>query len=125
MEGHIVDSLILAKVMDLILAAGADYEVVDVHIGKTNLDLSRARLEVSAKDEETLDALLVELQAHGANRLSQRDAELTEADLAGVLPAGFYSTTNLPTAVRLNGHWTPVENPEMDCGLVVLGDGRV
>ncbi|PLS74765.1 MAG: TIGR00300 family protein [Actinobacteria bacterium] len=125
-EGHIVDSLILAKVMDIILAAGADYEVVDVHIGKTNTDVSRARLEVSADDDATLDALLVELQAHGANRVAQQQhAEVVEADSAGVLPAGFYSTTNLPTAVRLAGHWTPVENPEMDCGLVVLGDGRV
>ncbi|MEO7836070.1 MAG: TIGR00300 family protein, partial [Acidimicrobiales bacterium] len=119
------DSLILAKVMDLILAAGADYEVVEVHIGKTNTDVSRARLEVSADDEATLEDLLVELQAHGANRTARRDAEIVEADGAGVLPAGFYSTTNLPTAVRLDGHWTPVENPEMDCGLVVLDDGRV
>ncbi|HVE47396.1 MAG TPA: TIGR00300 family protein [Acidimicrobiales bacterium] len=125
MEGHIVDSLILAKVMDLILAAGADYEVVDVHIGKTNVDLSRARLQVTADDEETLENLLVELQAHGANRLSQQDAEVVEADRAGVLPTGFYSSTNLPTAVRLDGHWRAVENPEMDCGLVVLHDGSV
>ena len=36
-----------------------------------------------------------------------------------MLPAGFYSTTNLPTEVRLDGHWVPVANPEMDCGLVV------
>ena len=124
-EGHIVDSLILAKVMDLILAAGADYEVVEVHIGKTNTDVSRARLEISAADGATLEALLVELQAHGANRVAHGDAEVVEADRSGVLPAGFYSTTNLPTAVCLAGHWTPVENPEMDCGLVVVGDGRV
>src|SRR5207249_2155095 len=32
---------------------------------------------------------------------------------------GFYSTTNLATDVRVNGHWRPVENPEMDCGIVV------
>ncbi len=124
-EGHIVDSLILAKVMDLILATGADYEVVEVHIGKTNTDVSRARLEVTAADEATLDALLVELQVHGANRVVQRDADLTAADRDGVLPTGFYSTTNLPTAVRMNGHWVAVDNPEMDCGLVVLDDGRV
>ena len=124
-EGHIVDSLILAKVMDLILAAGADYEIVAVEIGKTNADPSHARLEVKAEDEEALAGLLVELQAHGANRVDQRDADLATADLDGVLPSGFYSTTNLPTAVRLAGRWTPVENPEMDCGLVVLPDGRV
>ena len=120
-EGHIIDSLILAKVMDLILAAGADYEVVDVSIGKTKTDVSRARLEVMA-DEDTLSSLLVELQAHGANRLVELDAELAVADRDGVLPPGFYSTTNLPTAVRVDGRWIAVENPEMDCGLVVAGD---
>jgi lysine-ketoglutarate reductase/saccharopine dehydrogenase-like protein (TIGR00300 family) len=39
-----------------------------------------------------------------------------------VLPEGFYSTTNLHTEVRIGGHWRPVGNPEMDCGIVVAGD---
>ena len=123
-EGHIIDSLILAKVMDVILASGADYAVLDVEIGKTNLDGSRARLEVTAEDDAALESLLIELQVHGANRVSQNDAELVEADRDGVLPAGFYSTTNLPTSVRVDGRWLDVENPEMDCGLV-LSSGRV
>ncbi|MDQ3756992.1 MAG: TIGR00300 family protein [Actinomycetota bacterium] len=124
-EGHIIDSLILAKVMDVILAAGADYRMLDVDIGKTNTDVSRARLEVSTDDDASLEALLVELQAHGANRVEQSDAELVACDRDGVLPAGFYSTTNLPTWVRIDGRWTPVENPEMDCGLVVRDDGSI
>ena len=33
-EGHIIDSLILAKVLDAIVDAGADYRMVDVDIGK-------------------------------------------------------------------------------------------
>jgi lysine-ketoglutarate reductase/saccharopine dehydrogenase-like protein (TIGR00300 family) len=123
-EGHIIDSLILAKVMDRILAAGADYEVVEVHIGKTNVDASRARITVTAPDEESLEALLEELQVHGANRVHGGDAELVEADVDGVLPAGFYSTTNLPTAVRIDGHWIEVENPEMDCGIAVIDGAR-
>ena len=123
-EGHIIDSLILAKVMDRIVAAGADYEVVEVQIGKTNADASRARINVSAPDEESLEALLEELQVHGANRVHAGDAELVAADVDGVLPAGFYSTTNLPTAVRIGGHWIEVENPEMDCGIAVIDGTR-
>ena len=118
-EGHIIDSLILAKLMDVILAAGADYRVLEVNIGRTNRDLSRARLEVEAPDEDLLASLLVELQAHGANRVNPTDAELVVSDRDGVLPAGFYSTTNLPTAVRVAGRWVEVANPEMDCGLVL------
>jgi lysine-ketoglutarate reductase/saccharopine dehydrogenase-like protein (TIGR00300 family) len=118
-EGHIIDSLILAKVMDLVLAAGADYEVQSVHIGKTNRDVSRARIQISAPSDEVLGPLLSQLQAQGANRVVQGDAELVTADTDGVLPAGFYATTNLPTWVRVDGRWIGVVNPEMDCAIVV------
>ncbi len=124
-RGHIIDSLMLAKVLDVILEAGADYRIVDVEIGRTSTDASRAVLEVTAGDEDLLARLLDGLQVHGANRLATQDAHLVVADRDGVLPEGFYSTTNLPTQVRLHGRWVDVENPEMDCGLVVLPDGRV
>jgi lysine-ketoglutarate reductase/saccharopine dehydrogenase-like protein (TIGR00300 family) len=118
-EGHIIDSLILAKVMDLVLAAGADYEVQSVDIGKTSRDVSRARIQISAPNDEVLGPLLSQLQAQGANRVVQGDAELVAADTDGVLPAGFYATTNLPTWVRVDGRWVSVVNPEMDCAVVV------
>jgi lysine-ketoglutarate reductase/saccharopine dehydrogenase-like protein (TIGR00300 family) len=59
---------------------------------------------------------------HGANRIGDRDASLEPCAQDGVLPAGFYSTTNLPTEVRIAGRWLAVVNPEMDCALVVGGD---
>jgi lysine-ketoglutarate reductase/saccharopine dehydrogenase-like protein (TIGR00300 family) len=119
--GHIVDSLLLAKILDAILEAGCDYEIADVSIGKTNLDASTARIAVSG-DDEVLGPLLDELQLHGANRTEQADAAVVVADAAGVLPTGFYSTTNLAGSVRVDGDWVPIVNPEMDCGLV-LRDG--
>ena len=122
LEGHIIDSLILAKVMDVVLTAGADYRVLELDVGRTNADTSLARLEVTAADDAALAALLVELQVHGANPTTTADAEVVAADRDGVFPAGFYSTTNLPTSVRMDGHWLEVENPEMDCGIVVAGD---
>jgi lysine-ketoglutarate reductase/saccharopine dehydrogenase-like protein (TIGR00300 family) len=119
LEGHIVDSLLLAKVLDLILESEADYRITSFDLGRTNLDPSRAVIEISTDDEVTLDALLEQLQVHGANRASQGDASLVACETDGVLPAGFYSTTNLATDVRVDGHWRAVENPEMDCGIVV------
>jgi lysine-ketoglutarate reductase/saccharopine dehydrogenase-like protein (TIGR00300 family) len=121
-EGHIIDSLILAKILDTILAAGADYRILDVSIGRTNSDQSRAVVQIDAIDDDALTALVEQLQVHGANRVSDRDATTAACDQDGVLPAGFYSTTNLPTEVRIDGHWLPVVNPEMDCGLVVTGE---
>jgi len=124
-EGHIIDSLILAKILDSIVDAGADYRILDVDIGRTVTDTSQARIEITADDEEVLATLVAGLQLHGANRVSATDALLVPCEVAGVLPEGFYSTTNLPTEVRIDGHWVPVENPEMDCALVVLDGGRV
>jgi len=120
--GHIVDSLILAKILDTILDAGCDYEIVEFTIGKTSVDSSRARIEVSG-DHDVLGPLLDQLQIHGANRSATADAILAPAEVDGVLPASFYSTTNLATDVRIDGEWLAVENPEMDCALVVA-DGH-
>src|SRR5437762_10887112 len=124
LEGHIIDSLIFAKVLDVILAAGGDYRVVDVDIGKTNTDVSTARLEVSAPDEGALASLLEALQVHGANRVTMVDATLEACTADGVLPSRFYSTTNLPTEIRLGEHRVEVENPETDCALMGGDDGR-
>jgi lysine-ketoglutarate reductase/saccharopine dehydrogenase-like protein (TIGR00300 family) len=118
LSGHIVDSLLLAKVLDMIVDAGVTYDLVDVEIGRTNTDPSRARIILEG-DQEELDGLIDDLQVHGVNRLSVGETRLEPADRDGVLPAGFYSTTNLTTDVLVDGRWVAVENPEMDCGIVV------
>jgi lysine-ketoglutarate reductase/saccharopine dehydrogenase-like protein (TIGR00300 family) len=63
------------------------------------------------------------LNAHGVNLTDPGEARTTLVDQDGVFPEDFYSTTNLDTKVRLEGHWLDVEQPEMDCGLVVTGTG--
>ncbi|MCW2821947.1 MAG: bifunctional enzyme conserved domain protein, partial [Marmoricola sp.] len=59
-------------------------------------------------------------QIHGVNQVDPGEAQVDVADMDGVFPDGFYSSTNLETQVRLDGRWVRVRNPEMDCGLVVL-----
>lgn len=122
LSGHIVDSLLLAKVLDAIVDAGIAYELVDVRIGRTNVDTSQAQIKLDG-DQDELDRLVDDLQVHGVNRVATGVATLVAADRDGVLPAGFYSTTNLDTDVHLDGRWVPVDNPEMDCG-IVIADGR-
>ncbi len=123
LDGHVVDSLVLAKVLDAVLDAGAGYEILDLDVGTTALDESHVRMRVRASSDAALDALLIELQVHGVNREDNSDAELVAADIDGVLPEGFYSTTNLPTSVRLHGRWVESERVEMDCSLVVTEPG--
>ncbi len=122
LTGHIVDSLLLAKVLDTIVEAGVAYELAEVEIGRTNTDTSTARIELDGEQGE-LDRLIDLLQLHGANRVTSGKTTLVAADLEGVLPVGFYSTTNLATDVLIDDAWLAVENPEMDCG-IVIADGR-
>ena len=119
LEGHIVDSLLLAKVLDNILDVGADYRIVDFRVGRTPTDASRAVIEVTAGEDSALQDLLDSLQVHGANRVDDSDAALSQCDRDGVLPHDFAVTTNLDTDVRIDGRWLSVANPEMDCAIVV------
>jgi lysine-ketoglutarate reductase/saccharopine dehydrogenase-like protein (TIGR00300 family) len=121
-RGHIIDSLILPRVLDEIMAAGADYRIAQFDIGRSHDDPSYARVEISA-ERDVLDRLLAALADLGATPPDTGDAQLVPADADGVFPESFYSTTNLPTQIRVDGEWRWVENPEMDCGIAVSGTG--
>jgi len=43
----------------------------------------------------------------------------------GVLPDGFFSTTNLPTYVKVGGEWRMPREPRMDSALVLDRDGEL
>lgn len=118
LDGHIIDSLTLSKVLDILVAAGVDYEMRRFEIGKTHDETSHAEILVRAPDEESLQRVLHEVQQHGAV-ISQENAEIQPAPQDGVFPEGFYSTTNLETFVRIEGNWLPVKRIEMDCGIRV------
>lgn len=53
------------------------------------------------------------------------DARFTPAPADGVLPDGFFSTTNLPTYVKLPGDWRRPRLPRMDCVIVRAADDLV
>ena len=123
-RGHLMDSGVLARVLDDVLAYGGDYRIDRLDVGRAHDDESYARLVVSADTDEALARLLMRLQTHGVNQVDPGEAVLREVAQDGVFPDDFYSTTNLETVVRLGAQWVPVEQPEMDCGLLVE-DGRV
>jgi lysine-ketoglutarate reductase/saccharopine dehydrogenase-like protein (TIGR00300 family) len=53
------------------------------------------------------------------------DARFSPAPADGVLPDGFFSTTNLPTFVKVEGRWIAPREPRMDSGLVLGRDGVI
>jgi lysine-ketoglutarate reductase/saccharopine dehydrogenase-like protein (TIGR00300 family) len=124
-RGHLMDSGVLARVLDDVLVYGGDYRIDRLDVGRAHDDESYARIVVSAADDEALARLLMRLQTHGVNAVDPGEAVLREVERDGVFPDDFYSTTNLETVVRLDGSWVPVEQPEMDCGLVLHAPGRV
>jgi lysine-ketoglutarate reductase/saccharopine dehydrogenase-like protein (TIGR00300 family) len=122
-RGHLLDAGTLTKILDDIRDYDGDYVIEQFDVGKDHDDESYARITVSAADDH-LSRLVNRLQSHGANPMDPSEVEIRAADADGVFPDDFYSTTNLETFVRLGGEWIRVENPEMDCGLLVV-DNRV
>src|SRR2546427_11484171 len=51
------------------------------------------------------------------------EARFEPAPADGVLPDGFFSTTNLPTYVKAAGVWSRPRLPRMDCVIVRHGGG--
>ncbi len=119
LEGHIVDSLTLSRVLDTVLMLDGAYEVSGFRMGRTKEEPSRAEIIVSAPDGPTLDRILHDIGQLGAVRREQMPAATAPAPRDGVFPDGFYSTTNLETDVFADGRWVPVQNIEMDCGIVL------
>ncbi|HTL62908.1 MAG TPA: TIGR00300 family protein [Nitrospira sp.] len=119
LTGHIIDSLILAKVLDTILMMGGTFDLEQVSIGKTRKESSRARIVVRAGSAKLLSDILRAIQPHGATVEGESDCQLRPAPSDGVFPDDFYTTTHLPTQIRLKGEWIDVERIEMDLGIVV------
>jgi lysine-ketoglutarate reductase/saccharopine dehydrogenase-like protein (TIGR00300 family) len=118
-EGHIIDSLILPKILDEILTYGGSYVLKEIRVGQRQTDPSYARIEVRAATETALAEILETILDHGATPVVPHDCRSQAADIEGAFPDGFYSTTNHRTQVRLGGEWIEVQDQEMDCGIIL------
>lgn len=119
LHGHILDSLLLPKVLDVILTRGGSYAVKEMKIGQRGSDPSHARIEVRASHEDRLNEILDIIHDHGAIPVHVADCQVAVADIGGAFPEGFYCSTNIRTQVRLGGKWIDVQDQEMDCGILV------
>jgi lysine-ketoglutarate reductase/saccharopine dehydrogenase-like protein (TIGR00300 family) len=119
LEGHIIDSLILAKVLDTIHMMGGTYDVSEMKVGASRKEPSRTKILVRAPSAKLLDEILAAIQPHGAMVERESDCTIEPAPADGILPEHFYATTHLPTQVRLDSRWVDVEGIEMDVAIVV------
>ena len=122
LEGHIIDSWALPRVFDTIMNFGGSFDLREIRVGRKKDETSFARLAVTANSPDELDQILTALQNYGAVLLSREDVCTAPAPCDGALPDQFYSTTHMPTQVRLQGAWVDVANTEMDLAIVVHSD---
>ena len=120
-EGHLVDSGILTRILNLVVEEGADYRILEFQMGRTNLDFSRLELEVSA-EPAVLETLVPQLIGLGCWERDADEVRLAPAPQDGCAPDDFYSTTNHRTQVYLDGGWRDVRDQRMDA-VIVIGDG--
>ncbi|ELZ04517.1 ornithine cyclodeaminase [Natrialba aegyptia] len=123
LEGHIIDSGSMGHCFGAVMEMGGEFEVEEFEVGRHKHDETYCRMEVTAGSHEDLRAILHELNQQGATVADPRDATIEPAPDDQVVPVDFYSTTNHPTYVRVDGDWVAVEDIEMDCALIVERDG--
>ncbi len=122
LEGHIIDSLILAKVLDTILQMGGTFDMKEMKVGATREESSLTKIKVQADSPQLLDEILQAIQPHGAVVDQIADCTIAPAPKEGVLPDSFYATSHLPTQVRVKDQWLDVEAIEMDLAIRISGD---
>ena len=119
LEGHIIDSGMMQSCFGIIMDMGGSFQVEEFEIGRQKTEESYARLVVEADNHGHLQSIVHELHQNGVNPSDPDDARLEPAPADQVVPTDFYSTTNHPTDVRIEGEWIPVEDIEMDCAVTV------
>ena len=72
--GHLMDSGVLARVLDDVLDYGGDYTVDRIDLGKAHEDESHAVIVVGADSAERLARILMRLQVHGVNQVDPGEA---------------------------------------------------
>lgn len=121
-EGHLIDSGLLTRMLNLVVDSGADYTVVSFAMGKVRTDPSRLELEVTCRNEEQLASLTGLLVSQGCWEKSVAEAILRPAPKDSFVPDDFYATTNRRTQVFLRGEWRDVASMRMDGVIVSRGD---
>jgi lysine-ketoglutarate reductase/saccharopine dehydrogenase-like protein (TIGR00300 family) len=119
LAGHIIDSMMLPQVMDLVMDEGGNFTIEELKVGQHKTDTSLCRMEIIASSAEQLDRIVRRARALGATAESEEPAQLEKVAVQGVFPEGFYSTSNLPTEVLLGDRWAQVEQIEMDTAIAV------
>lgn len=118
-KGHLIDSMILTKIFDVIMDLKGEFQVQEFKVGKHKKDESYAKLSIQGQSQEHLDKILEAVYREGATSKIQQEISLKKAQKNMVMPDDFYSTTNNHTEIFRKGKWIHVENMMMDKCIIV------
>ncbi|MBD2196521.1 MULTISPECIES: bifunctional arginine dihydrolase/ornithine cyclodeaminase [Calothrix] len=121
LEGHLLDSGLINRALDLIVDTGGSFQVLNFDLGEQRQSTSAAEVKVSAPSHEVMEEIISQLIDLGAVDLPQdeRDAKLEPVIQTGVAPDDFYVSTIYPTEVRIHGEWVKVQNQRMDGAIAI------
>ncbi|MGB7444755.1 MAG: TIGR00300 family protein [Coleofasciculaceae cyanobacterium] len=121
MEGHLLDSGIISRALDLIIEAGGSFQILNFNLGMQRQSTSSAEVKVSAPSHDLMEDIMSQLIDLGAVTVSQEvnDAKLEPVSKDGVAPDDFYVSTIYPTEVRIAGEWVKVLSQRMDGAITV------
>ena len=118
-DGHLIDSGMLAQILNMIIEEGADYEIIGFQVGKTNARESHLEIDLLAENEEKISEMTSKLIPLGCYEKNTPDAVFRTAEKDKCVPEDFYSTTNHRTEVYHEKKWHPVNNQRMDAVIVL------
>ncbi|MBD1843678.1 TIGR00300 family protein [Cyanobacteria bacterium FACHB-63] len=126
LDGHLLDSGVINRALDIIVEAGGSFQVLNFNLGTQRQSTSSAEVKVTAPSHEVMETIMSQLIDLGALPRPQElcDAELEPVIQDGVAPDDFYVTTIYPTEVRVNGEWVRVDRQRMDGAIAVSLDGK-
>ncbi len=121
LEGHLLDSGLINRALDLIVEGGGSFQVLNFQLGEQRQSTSRADVKVSAPSHDVMEEILSQLIDLGAVPAPREicDINLATVTQAGVAPDDFYVTTIYPTEIRVNCEWIRVTKQRMDGAIVV------
>jgi len=121
LSGHLLDSGVVNRALDLVNEGGGSFQVLDFRLGIQKQSTSQAKIKISAPSHNVMSAIMSQLIDMGAvlPETEIRDAILESTIQTGVAPEDFYVTNIYPTEVRVNGTWLKCQQQRMDGAIVI------
>ncbi|NEQ23208.1 MAG: TIGR00300 family protein [Microcoleus sp. SIO2G3] len=122
MDGHLLDSGLISRALDLIVESGGSFQILNFQLGEQRQSTSSADVKVSAPSHDVMEEMMTQLIDLGAVAPPQEvcDINLQPVEQNGVAPDDFYVTTIYPTEVRIQCEWVKVLQQRMDGAIAVI-----